>query len=304
MTTTWTSSGARSQETRDRGVSLDCSRTLHARRRQDDHAHPESAPSPRRSPHRPGPPVGSLRPWALSRDIISHTRTRDTPRAPRSPPPQLGGRDLEEAERGAQAKAGRAHADWPPWGGSGSTAHVGHSLSRSVSESPGGITMAKEMPQRTQIRRLAEHDSHHVDELDVARHARAPTCGYGTRARAWRCRRSARTRRSTSRAAPERVVDINALSALAPFPAPPSPRTSRPQPHTPPPAGAAGTAFCLRCVAESLPPLQALRPVTPGFAALSRLLDEVSFINASGLERRGSIRGTGRAPLAFFERPE
>ena len=39
-----------------------------------------------------------------------------------------------------------------------------------------------------------------------------------------------------------RVVDINALSALAPFPAPPSPRTSRPQPHTPPPAGAAGSS--------------------------------------------------------------
>jgi hypothetical protein len=63
-------------------------------------------------------------------------------------------------------------------------------------------------------------------------------------------------------------------------------------------------AFCLRCVAESLPSLEALCPVTPGFAALGRMLDEVSFINASGLVRRGAIRRTGQPPLAFFERPE
>lgn len=63
-------------------------------------------------------------------------------------------------------------------------------------------------------------------------------------------------------------------------------------------------AFCLRCVAESLPPLRALCPVTAGFAAPGRLLDEVSLINASGLVRRGAIRRTGLPPLAFFERPE
>jgi hypothetical protein len=63
-------------------------------------------------------------------------------------------------------------------------------------------------------------------------------------------------------------------------------------------------AFCLRCVAESLPALETLCPVTPGFAAPGRLLEDVSFINASGLVRRGSIRRTGQAPLAFFERPE
>jgi hypothetical protein len=63
-------------------------------------------------------------------------------------------------------------------------------------------------------------------------------------------------------------------------------------------------AFCLRCVEASLPALRALAPVTPGFAAPGRLLDEVSLINASGLVRRGSIRRAGLPPLAFFERPE
>jgi len=63
-------------------------------------------------------------------------------------------------------------------------------------------------------------------------------------------------------------------------------------------------AFCLRCAEASLPPLRALCPVTPGFAAPGRLLEEVSLINASGLVRRGSIRRTGRPPLAFFERGE
>ena len=54
----------------------------------------------------------------------------------------------------------------------------------------------------------------------------------------------------------------------------------------------------------SLAPLRALCPVTAGFAAPGRLLDEVSFINATGLVRRGAIRRTGLPPLAFFERPE
>ena len=63
-------------------------------------------------------------------------------------------------------------------------------------------------------------------------------------------------------------------------------------------------AFCLRAVAESLPPLRALCPVTVGFAAEGKILEEVSFINASGLVLRVAIRRPGRPPLAFFERPE
>jgi hypothetical protein len=63
-------------------------------------------------------------------------------------------------------------------------------------------------------------------------------------------------------------------------------------------------AFCLRGVAESIAAVAALCPITAGVAAPGRRLDEVSFINASGLVRRVAIRRRGRPPLAFFERPE
>ena len=63
-------------------------------------------------------------------------------------------------------------------------------------------------------------------------------------------------------------------------------------------------AFCLRAVAESLVQISALCPVEAGFVAHGRLLEDVSFINASGLVRRGAIRRAGRSPLAFHERPE
>jgi len=70
-----------------------------------------------------------------------------------------------------------------------------------------------------------------------------------------------------------------------------------------PPAVRARThAFCLRGVGESLAAVGC--PVAVGFAAPGKLLEDVSFINASGLVRRGAIRRTGGAPLAFFERPE
>ena len=72
-----------------------------------------------------------------------------------------------------------------------------------------------------------------------------------------------------------------------------------------PPAVLARThAFCLRGVAESLPRIQALCPISIGFAAPGRILDEVSFINAAGLVRRISIRRAGQPSLAFFDRPE
>jgi hypothetical protein len=63
-------------------------------------------------------------------------------------------------------------------------------------------------------------------------------------------------------------------------------------------------AFCLRAVAESLAGVAALAPVSAGVMAPGRILEDVSFINASGLVRRGAIRRAGRPPLAFFERPE
>ena len=70
------------------------------------------------------------------------------------------------------------------------------------------------------------------------------------------------------------------------------------------PPRARARAFCLRGVAESVASIAALCPITVGLAAPGRRLHEVSFINASGLVRRGSIRRVGQPPLAFFERPE
>jgi hypothetical protein len=72
----------------------------------------------------------------------------------------------------------------------------------------------------------------------------------------------------------------------------------------PPGALARTDAFCLRAVDETLAGLAARCPITAGFAAPGRLLDEVSFINASGLVTRGAIRRVGRSPLAFTDRPE
>jgi hypothetical protein len=69
-------------------------------------------------------------------------------------------------------------------------------------------------------------------------------------------------------------------------------------------AGRRAHVFCLRAVAESLPAIERLCPVTAGFAAPGRILHDVSFINASGLVRRGAIRRVGAPPLAFFERDE
>ena len=63
-------------------------------------------------------------------------------------------------------------------------------------------------------------------------------------------------------------------------------------------------AFCLRAVADSLEPVARLSPVTVGFAAAGRILEDVSFINASGLVERTAIRRAGQPSLAFFERPE
>ena len=61
-------------------------------------------------------------------------------------------------------------------------------------------------------------------------------------------------------------------------------------------------AFCLRGVAESLVGIAGLCSVAFGFAAPGRLLDEVSFINASGLVMRIGIRHAEQPPQAFFER--
>ena len=62
-------------------------------------------------------------------------------------------------------------------------------------------------------------------------------------------------------------------------------------------------AFCLRGVASSQLDIAALCSIAIGFAAPGRLLDEVSFINASGLVMRVGIRYAEQPPQAFFERP-
>ena len=63
-------------------------------------------------------------------------------------------------------------------------------------------------------------------------------------------------------------------------------------------------AFCLRGVASSIAGIAELCPITAGVSAPGRLLEDVSFINASGLVLRIGIRRRGRSPLAFFDRPE
>jgi hypothetical protein len=62
-------------------------------------------------------------------------------------------------------------------------------------------------------------------------------------------------------------------------------------------------AFCLRGVAASLANIATLCSIAVGFAAHGRMLDEVSFINASGLVMRVGIRHPDQPPQAFFERP-
>src|SRR5262245_20939897 len=63
-------------------------------------------------------------------------------------------------------------------------------------------------------------------------------------------------------------------------------------------------AFCLRGVADSIAGIAGLCPISAGVVAPGRMLEDVSFINASGLVLRVGIRRHGRPPLAFFERPD
>jgi hypothetical protein len=70
----------------------------------------------------------------------------------------------------------------------------------------------------------------------------------------------------------------------------------------PPEIRARTQAFCLRGVATSVASIMAFCPIATGFAAPGRLLDEVSFINASGLVMRIAIRHPDQPPQAFFER--
>ena len=72
-----------------------------------------------------------------------------------------------------------------------------------------------------------------------------------------------------------------------------------------PPAALPRTrAFCLRGVADSIATVARLCPLTVGVAGVGRMLEDVSFINASGLVLRVGIRRRGRPPMAFFERPQ
>jgi hypothetical protein len=71
----------------------------------------------------------------------------------------------------------------------------------------------------------------------------------------------------------------------------------------PPQVRACMQAFCLRGVAASLATIRTLCPIASGFAAPGSLLDEVSFINASGLVMRIGIRHRNHPPQAFFQRP-
>ena len=63
-------------------------------------------------------------------------------------------------------------------------------------------------------------------------------------------------------------------------------------------------AFCLRGVADTVASIAASCPIVAGVAAPGRLLGDISFINATGLVLRISIRRRGAPPLAFFDRPE
>ena len=63
-------------------------------------------------------------------------------------------------------------------------------------------------------------------------------------------------------------------------------------------------AFCLRGVADSIAAIARLCPISAGVVAPGRILEDVSFINASGLVLQVGIRRQGLPPLAFFERPD
>ncbi|HEV8227859.1 MAG TPA: hypothetical protein VGQ74_12690, partial [Methylomirabilota bacterium] len=63
-------------------------------------------------------------------------------------------------------------------------------------------------------------------------------------------------------------------------------------------------AFCLRGMGESIAAVATLCSITAGVVAPGRMLEDVSFINASGLVLRVGIRRHGLPPLAFFDRPE